>query len=97
MANLAPSFFIRSSSFLQVTRTTKISRISSIFDRTVYFTLLALDRRNFFPYTLNGRNVVATISPSRLSEILHFFLVTRSTKKSRMSSILNQIRIYTME
>ena len=62
MATLPPSFLIRSSSFLHVTRTTISSRMNSnlnqIRSRTVE--LAALER---LEKTYNGRNAVATLSP----------------------------------
>ena len=65
---LAPSFFIRSSSFLQVTRTTIKSWTSSKFDqiRPWNAELPALERLEKSPYTYNGRNLVNTLAPSFL-------------------------------
>ena len=64
MATLAPSFLIRSSSFLQVTRTTKTSRMSSNFNQIRLRTaeLGDTERLEKFLITYNGRNVVATIA-----------------------------------
>ena len=65
---LAPSFFIGSSLFLQVRRTTIISRTSSNFNQIRPRTaeLPALDRIKKFPYAYNGRNLVNTLAPSFL-------------------------------
>ena len=66
--NLAPSFFIESSSFLQVTRTTIKSGLSSklslIGPRTAE--LAALEHLQNSPLTYNGGNVVNTLVPSLL-------------------------------
>ena len=64
MATLAPSFLIRSSSFLQVTRTTITSRMSSDFSQIRLRTaeLAALERLEKSTKTYNGRNVVPTIA-----------------------------------
>ena len=65
---LAPSFLIGSSSYLQVTRTSIMSRTSSNFGqirpRTVG--LAALECMNKFPLTYNGDNLVSTLAPSFL-------------------------------
>ena len=62
MNTLAPSFLMGSSSYLQLTRTTIISRTSSnlgqIRPRTAE--LAALERLEKSPYSYNGRNLVNT-------------------------------------
>ena len=72
MNTLAPSFVIGSSSYLQVKRTTIISRTSSnlgqIRPRTAE--LAALERLEKSPKTYNGKNVV--ITPSFLYESSSF-------------------------
>ena len=74
MSTLAPSFLIGSSSYLQVTRTTIISRTSSnlgqIRPRTAE--LAALERLEKSPLTYNGRNLVTTLAPSFLYESTSF-------------------------
>ena len=68
MNTLARLFLIGSSSYLQVTRTTIISRTSSnlgqIRSRTAE--LAALERLEKSPQTYNGRNLVNTLAPSFL-------------------------------
>ena len=63
---LAPLFWIGSSSFLQVRRTTIKSWTSSKFDQIGPWTaeLAALVRLEKSPYTYNGRNLVNNIAPS---------------------------------
>ena len=63
---LAPLFLIRSSSFLQVRRTTIKSWTSSKFDQIGPWTaeLAALVRLEKSTYTYNGRNLVNNIAPS---------------------------------
>ena len=65
---LAPSFLIESSSFLQVTKTTIKSGLSSKLSRTEPCTaeLAALEHLQNSPLTYNGRNVVNTLVPSFL-------------------------------
>ena len=66
MTTLVPSFFIGSSLFLQVTRTTinswMGSKLGSIRRRT--YDLAALESLEKSPKTYNGRNVVTTLVPS---------------------------------
>ena len=89
---LAPSFLIGSSLFLQVRRTTIISRISlnssQIQPRTAE--LPALDGIEKFPYTYNGRNLVNTLAPSFLIGSSSFLQVTRTYMKAWMSSNLSK-------
>ena len=65
---LATLFFITSSSFLQVTRTTIKSWTSSKFGRIGPRTaeLAALERLEKSPSSYNGRNLVNTLAPSFL-------------------------------
>ena len=85
---LAPTFLIRSSSFLQVMRTTIKSRTSSKFDQIQPWTaeLAALGRLEKFPYTYNGRNLVNTLAASFLIGSSLFLQVTRTCMKAWMSS-----------
>ena len=77
MATLAHSFLIRSSSFLQVTRTTisslMNSNLSQIRSRTVELASLERLEKNY-----NGRNVVATLSPLFLTESSSLLRVLRT-------------------
>ena len=63
---LAPLFLIGSSSFLQVTRPSIISRTSSKFGQIGPRTaeVAALERLEKSPYTYNGRNLVNILAPS---------------------------------
>ena len=65
---LAPSFFIGSSSVLQVTRTTIKPWMDSKFSkiRTGTAELAALECLEKSPQTYNGRNDVTTLAPSFL-------------------------------
>ena len=96
MTTLAPSFFIGSSLFLQVTRTTIKSwmglKLGSTRRRT--YELAALERLEKSPYTYNGRNVVTTLVPSFFNGSSSFLQVTRSTIKAWMG--LNFGRISSM-
>ena len=87
LLTLAPSFLIGSSSYLQVTRTTFISRTSSNFGqirpRTVE--LAALERLKNFLLTYNGENLVSTLAPSFLIGSSSFLQITRTTIKAWMS------------
>ena len=96
---LAPSFLIESSSFLQVTRTTKKSRTISKFGQILPWTaeLAALERLKKSPKTYNGRNIVNTLTPLFLMGTSSFLQETRTCIKAWMSSNLNQIRPLTME
>ena len=62
----APSFLIGSSLNLQIRRTGIKYQKSLILGQVGLYVLelLALERKNFFPYTYNGENVVDTIAPS---------------------------------
>ena len=72
MSTLAPSFLIRSSSYLQVTRTSIRSRTSSKFGQIGPRTaeLAALERLEKSPLTYNGRNLVTTLAPSFFESII---------------------------
>ena len=68
VSTLALSFLIGSSSYLQVTRTSIISRTSSKFGQIGPRTaeLAALERQEKSSLTYNGRNLVSTLAPSFL-------------------------------
>ena len=85
---LGPSFLIRSSSYLQVTRTSITSRTSSKFGQIGQRTaeLAALGLLEKFPYTYNGRNLVNNLAPSFLIGSSSFLQVTRTCIKAWMSS-----------
>ena len=84
----APLFLIRSSSFLQVRRTTIKFGPSSKFDligpRTAE--LAALERLEKSPMTYNGKNLVNTLEPSFLIRCSSFLQVLRTCMKAWMSS-----------
>ena len=65
MTTLVPSFMYRSSSFLQATSITIISRMGSKFSgiRPGTYELAALERLKKSPLTYNGKNVVTTLVP----------------------------------
>ena len=92
VSTLAPSFLIGSSSYLQVTSTSIISRTSSNFGqiRPKTAELAALERLKKFPYTYNGENLVSTLALSFLIGSSSFLQVTRTTIKAWMSSNLGQ-------
>ena len=85
---VAPSFLTRSSSFLQVTRTTIKFLKSSKFDEIRPWTakLAALERREKSTYTYNGRNLLNTQAASLLIGSSSFLLVSRTCMKAWMSS-----------
>ena len=80
MFTLAPSFLIGSSSYLQVTRTSIISRTSSKFGQIGPRTaeLAALERLEKYPYTYNGENDVITFSPLFLIRFFSYLQVMRT-------------------
>ena len=84
---LAPPFFIGSSSFLQVRRTTITSRTSSKFDQIGLWTaeLAVLERLEKSPKTYNGRYLVNNLAPSFLIGSSSFLPVTRTCMKAWMS------------
>ena len=94
-----PSFLIGSSSYLQITRTTIISRTSSKLGQIRLRTkeLAALERLKNFPYTYNGENLVSTLAPSFLIGSSSFLQVTRATINAWMSSNLGRISPLTSE
>ena len=63
---LGPSFLIGSSSYLEVSRTSIISRTSSNFSQIRPRTaeLAALERLKKFPKTYNGENLDSALAPS---------------------------------
>ena len=94
MNTLAPSLLIRSSSYLQVRRTSITSRKSSKFGQIGQRTseLAALERLEKFPKTYNGRNLVNTLAPSFLILSSSFLQVTRTCMKAWISSNFGQIQ-----
>ena len=99
VSTLAPSFLIGSSSYLQVTRTSIISRTSSNFGRyqTRTAELAALESLKNFPYPYNGENLVSTRVPSFLIGSSSFLQVTRTIIKAWMSSNVGRIPLLTLE
>ena len=99
MATLVPSFLIGSSSFLQVTRTTTKSGMSSkyilIGSCTAEFAALEYLEKSL--YTYNGGNVVNTQVPSVLFVSSSFLQETRTYIKACMSLNFNQIPQLTTE
>ena len=93
MTTLALSFLIRSSLFLQVTRTSITSQTSSKFGQIEKGTveLAALERLEKSPYTYNGENVVTTLAFSFLIQSSSFLQVTRTCIKAWISSNFSQI------
>ena len=93
VSTLESSFLIGSSSFLQVWRTTTISRTSSKFGRIRPQTveLAALERLKKLPLTYNGENLVSTQEPLFFS----FLQVTRTTIKAWISSNFGGIPLVT--
>ena len=93
MATLAPLFFIGSSSFLQVTRTT-ICRMGSNFSQirplTVELAALECLKKSLFC-------VVATLAPSILIGSSSYSEVRRMAIRSRIGSNFSQIRPLTAE
>ena len=94
VATLASLFFSGSSSFLQVTRITTLSRMNSNFDqiRPLTAELAALEclKKSIFC-------VVATLASLFFSESSSFLQVTGITTISRMTSNFGQIRPLTAE
>ena len=84
MTTLAPSFLIGSSLFLQVTRTSITSGMSSklgqIGPRTAELATLECLEKS--PKTYNGKNVVTTLAHSFLIESSSFLQVTRTCMKA---------------
>ena len=99
VSTLAPSFLIGSSSYLQVTRTSIISRSSSNFNQIQPRTaeLAAHERMKKFPWTYNGENLVDNLALSFLIGSSSFLLVMRTTIKALMSSNLGGIPPLTSE
>ena len=93
VTTLAPSFLIGSSSFLQATSKSIISRMDSKFSRIRpgTYELPALERLEKFPKTYNGRNVVTTLVLSILNGSSSFLHSIRTTIKAWMS--LNFVKI----
>ena len=97
VSTLAPLFLIGSSSYLQVSRTSTISRTSLNFSQIRPRTaeLAALERLKKFPLTYNGEHLVSTFS--FLIGSSSFLQVTRTTIKAWMSSNLGRIPLLTSE
>ena len=93
MNTLAPSFLIGSTSYLQVMRTTIISRTSSNLGqiRPKTAELAALERLEKSPYTYTGRNLVNTLAPSFLIRSSSFLQVTMTRIKALMCSNFGHI------
>ena len=93
VATLASLFFSGSSSFLQVTRITTISQMSSNFDQirplTAELSALEFEKSIF--------SVVATLASLFFSGSSSFLQVTRITTISGMSSNFGQMRPLTAE
>ena len=87
VSNLAPSFLIGSSSFLQVRRTTIISRTSSKPGMIRLHTaeLAALERLKNSHILIMEKNLVSTLAPLFLIGSSSFLQVTRTTIKASMS------------
>ena len=83
VSTLVPSFFIGSISYLQVTRTTIISRTSLNCDQIRPRTaeLAALERLKKILNTYNGRNIDSTLAPSFFIVSSLFLQVTRTIIK----------------
>ena len=98
VCTLAPSFLSGSSSYLQVTRTSIISRMSLKFSQIRPRTaeLAALERLKL-PKTYNGENLVSTLEPLFLIGSFSFLQVTRTTIKAWMSSNFGGIPLLTLE
>ena len=98
VSTLAPSFLIGSSSYLQITRTSIISQMSSnysqILPRTVE--LAALERLKK-SHTYNGENLVSTLVPSFLIGSSSVLQVTRTTIKAWMSLNFGGMSLLTAE
>ena len=94
VSTLAPSFLIGSSLFLQVTRTTIKTWMSSNFGRIQFLIseLAALERLKKTTY-----NLVTTLAPSFLIGSSSYFQVTRRCIISRTSLNFSQIRPRTAE
>ena len=92
-------FLIKSSSLLQVRRTTIMSKLSSKFSLIGPYTaeLAALERLKKSPYAYNGRIIVNTLTPSVLIGSSSFMQKTMTCIKAWMSSNFNQIRLLTTE
>ena len=86
MTTLAPSFFIGSSLFLQVTRTTIKSWMGLKFGsvRRMTYKLAAPECLEKSPLTYNRRNVVTTLVASFSNGSSSFLQVTRSAIKAWM-------------
>ena len=80
MSTLAPSFLIRSSSYLQVTRTSITSLTSSKFGQIGPRTaeLAALESMKKIPQTYNGESDVITFSPLFLIGSFSYLQVMRT-------------------
>ena len=90
---LAPSFLIGSSLFLQVRRTTIISRASLNFSQILPRTaeLAALECLKKFPYAYNGRNLVNTLAPSFLIGSSSFENMHESLGELEFRQVCNRV------
>ena len=93
VTTLAHSFLIGSSSFLQATRRTIISRMGSKFSRIRpgAYELPALECLEKSPYTYNGRNIASTLVLSILNGSSSFLHSIRTSIKAWIS--LNFVKI----
>ena len=99
VSTLAPSFLIGSSSYLQGTRTSIISRTSLNFSQIRLRTaeLAALQRLENSHRLIMGENLVSTLAPSFLIGSSSFLQVMRTTLKAWMSSNFGRIPSLTSE
>ena len=87
VTTLAHLFLIGSSSFLQATSKSIISRMGSKFSRIRpgTYELAVLERLEKSPETYNGRNIVTTLVLSILNGSTSFLHTIRTTIKAWMS------------
>ena len=99
VSTLAPSFLIGSSSYLQITRTSIISQMSSNYSQFLPRTveLAALERLKKSHKTYNGENLVSTLVPSFLIGSSPVLQVTRTTIKAWMSLNFGGMSLLTAE
>ena len=93
MNTLAASFFIRYSSYLQVTRTSTTPRTSSKFGQIGLRTAELAVRGHLekSPQTYNGRNPVNILAPSILIRSSSFLQVRRTFMNAWLGSNFDQI------
>ena len=93
-STVLPPFLIVSSSFLQVTRTTKTTGMSPNFDQIGLLTveLAAIERLEKSLYTYHWRNVVTSLLPLFMNGSSSFLQVIRTAIKAWMSLFFCQIQ-----